>query len=177
MTTEYTKPLPRPANEELSKPFWEAAKGHQVALQRCTACSHRFFYPREACQRAKRELEPKEISWPGTDTAAGQLTPLAAHPMYESRRIPLKQLVQRLGLTEYDGPAPFVELGRDPTSVRLPLAQHVGAPAVPVVQVGDRVRPGDLVAEIPEGALGARLHASIAGLVRSVDPEIVIDAG
>ena len=135
------------------------------------------LYPREACQRAKQELKPKEISWPGAESPGGQLTPLAAHPMYESRRIPLKQLVQRLGLREYDQPAPFVELDREPTSVRLPLDQHVGAPAGPVVQAGDRVRPGDLVAEIPEGALGARLHASIAGLVRSVDPEIVIDAG
>ena len=135
------------------------------------------LYPREACQRAKGELKTKEISWPGAGTPGGQLRPLAPHPMYESRRTPLKQLVQRLGLTEFDQPAPFAELDREPASVRLPLAQHVGAPATPVVQAGDRVRPGDLVAEIPEGALGARLHASIAGRVRSVDPEIAIDAG
>ena len=49
MTTEYTKPLPRPAHEELSKPFWDAVKNHEIVMQRCKTCSHRFFYPREAC--------------------------------------------------------------------------------------------------------------------------------
>ena len=49
MTTEYTKPLPSPANAELSKPFWEATKQHELILPHCNACSHTFFYPRETC--------------------------------------------------------------------------------------------------------------------------------
>ena len=39
---------------------------------------------------------------------------------------------------------------------------------------GDRVVAGDVVAEAPEGQLGARIHASIDGVVRGVTPEIVI---
>jgi Na+-translocating ferredoxin:NAD+ oxidoreductase RnfC subunit len=53
--------------------------------------------------------------------------------------------------------------------VRLLLKQHVGAPAVACVRKGDRVARGQLVADIPAGALGARLHASIAGVVSFVD--------
>ena len=49
MTTEYSKPLPRPANAELSKPFWDATKKHEVVLPRCNKCSNTFFYPRETC--------------------------------------------------------------------------------------------------------------------------------
>ena len=135
------------------------------------------LYPREACQRAKQELKPRGISWPGAGTDAGQSTELAPHPMYASRRIPIGQLTRRLGLVQYDNPAPFADIAVQPARVRLPLKQHVGAPAQPVVQAGDRVEAGDLVAEIPEGELGARIHASISGTIQALDPEIVIQAG
>ena len=49
MTTPYAKPLPVPMNEELSRPFWDAAKRHELALPRCKTCSNIFFYPREQC--------------------------------------------------------------------------------------------------------------------------------
>jgi len=51
MTTEYQKPLPRPVNPALTQPFWDAAKRHELNIQRCTHCDHIFFYPREACPR------------------------------------------------------------------------------------------------------------------------------
>ena len=40
--TEYAKPLPRITPE--NRPFWEAARRHQLALQRCADC-RRFRYP------------------------------------------------------------------------------------------------------------------------------------
>ncbi len=51
MTTqaEYKKPLPRPSNPPHTKPFWEAAKQHQLVLPRCKKCSRYHFYPREQC--------------------------------------------------------------------------------------------------------------------------------
>ena len=49
MTTQYTKPMPVPMNPELSKPFWEATKRHELAMPRCKTCSNIFFYPREQC--------------------------------------------------------------------------------------------------------------------------------
>ncbi len=44
---EYTKPLPHP--NEVSQPFWDAAKRHELQIQRCHACGTSIFYPREAC--------------------------------------------------------------------------------------------------------------------------------
>lgn len=44
-----TKPLPRPANKALTKPFWDAAKRHELVMQRCNTCSAWIFYPREQC--------------------------------------------------------------------------------------------------------------------------------
>ncbi len=51
MATEYTNPLPRPLSPELTRPFWEAAKRHELRMPRCTTCDHVFFYPRSECPR------------------------------------------------------------------------------------------------------------------------------
>ena len=69
-------------------------------------------------------------------------------------------------------------LQRDPGPWnRLLLRQHVGRPAVPVVRTGDRVHAGDVVAEIPEKSLGARIHAPIDGIVTRVDAKAIQVAG
>ena len=51
MATEYPKPLPRPLSPELTRPFWEAARGHTLVMPRCKTCDHLFFYPRSECPR------------------------------------------------------------------------------------------------------------------------------
>jgi Na+-translocating ferredoxin:NAD+ oxidoreductase RnfC subunit len=55
--------------------------------------------------------------------------------------------------------------------------QHIGAPAIPTVEPGQRVNQGDPVATPPEGALGARIHASISGTVAEVTDNHVIIEG
>ena len=49
MAAEYAKPLPRPLSPELSRPFWEAARRHELVMPRCKTCDHLFFYPRSEC--------------------------------------------------------------------------------------------------------------------------------
>ncbi|MDH3601503.1 MAG: Zn-ribbon domain-containing OB-fold protein [Candidatus Tectomicrobia bacterium] len=49
MATDYSKPLPRPVNPELTRPFWEAAKRHELVMPRCKTCDQLFFYPRSEC--------------------------------------------------------------------------------------------------------------------------------
>jgi uncharacterized OB-fold protein len=51
MASDYTKPLTRPVNPELTRPFWQAAKRHELVMPRCTTCAHIFFYPRSECPR------------------------------------------------------------------------------------------------------------------------------
>ena len=48
------------------------------------------------------------------------------------------------------------------------MQQHIGSPAKPLVAAGQRVAVGDLIAQIPEGKLGANVHASIADRVTRV---------
>ncbi|MEJ2515522.1 MAG: electron transport complex subunit RsxC [Gammaproteobacteria bacterium] len=51
-----------------------------------------------------------------------------------------------------------------PSRLVLPLSQHIGQPAEPVVAVGDRVLRGQPVAR-PRGYVGAKVHASSSGQV------------
>jgi len=55
-----------------------------------------------------------------------------------------------------------------PAELVLPLHQHIGAPANPVVQVGDRVLKGQPIAE-PEGYVSAPLHAPTSGTVTAIE--------
>ncbi len=96
------------------------------------------------------------------------------HPMREYRLIPTHRLMARLGLTEWERQVcPLDETDYRPDRVSIPLRQHIGAPALPVVSGGDRVAVGDPIARIPEGQLGASVHASIAGRVAKVDAAMI----
>jgi electron transport complex protein RnfC len=54
-----------------------------------------------------------------------------------------------------------------PKEVVLPVRQHAGKPATPIVTAGQRVERGDLVAE-PDGWVSSPIHASASGEVLSV---------
>ena len=54
-------------------------------------------------------------------------------------------------------------------TVYISVAQHIGAPSVPVVAVGDKVKVGQVVAE-PGGFVSAFIHSSVSGTVKSIGP-------
>ncbi len=56
-----------------------------------------------------------------------------------------------------------------PKQLVLPIAQHVGDPAQPIVGIGERVLKGQLIAD-PDGTIGAPVHASSSGKVVAIEP-------
>lgn len=54
---EYKKPLPHPTVP--SRPFWDAAKRHELQIQCCGSCGAHIFYPREVCA----ECLSSELRW------------------------------------------------------------------------------------------------------------------
>jgi electron transport complex protein RnfC len=56
-----------------------------------------------------------------------------------------------------------------PRQLVIPLRQHIGNPAKPVVNVGDRVLKGQLIAEA-DGTISAAVHASSSGTVAAIEP-------
>ncbi|QIB68845.1 electron transport complex protein RnfC [Aminipila butyrica] len=83
----------------------------------------------------------------------------------EMRKLPSKRLIARIGLRDFDKPAPMAECPLQVQEVHIATRQHVGAPAEAVVQVGDRVEVGQKIGQIPADSLGAAIHASISGTV------------
>ena len=58
-----------------------------------------------------------------------------------------------------------------PKQAIFPLSQHIGAPAKPVVQKGDKVKVGTLIAEAG-GFVSAPIHSSVSGTVYKIDTAI-----
>lgn len=97
------------------------------------------------------------------------------NPMREYRLIPSKRLIARLDIMSFDVEAPFMKKKKvEPDLVGIGLKDHVGAPAVPVVAVGDRVYPGQKIADTGKDTLGVPVHASIQGVVESVKDNLII---
>jgi Na+-translocating ferredoxin:NAD+ oxidoreductase RnfC subunit len=126
--------------------------------------------PKNVCVQAKPTARELGLTFKGSPDE------IEPHPMAEYRRIPTRRLILKLGLEDYPNVGPLVPLRTQPGRVVLPLKQHAGAPALPVVKPGDRVREGDLIAAPAPNALGARIHASIAGTVRAVNGSVTIEA-
>lgn len=62
-----------------------------------------------------------------------------------------------------------------PTQIILPLSQHIGAPAKPIVSVGDRVLTGQRIAEA-NGMVSVPVHASTSGRVVAIEERPIIHA-
>jgi Na+-translocating ferredoxin:NAD+ oxidoreductase RnfC subunit len=104
----------------------------------------------------KKEARKQGLHWEGR--------PVRPHPMNAWRRTPVRKLMQRLGVAGYANTGALRRETIRPALVRLPLLQHSGAPAIPVVKPGQTVRKGDLIAK-PGGKISAAIHASIDGTV------------
>ena len=126
--------------------------------------------PKSVCAQAKPAAREKGLVF------RGKPEEIRPHPLAQSRRVPIHRLMLRLGLAGFSDIGPLEDRPLSPRRVRLPLRQHAGVPAVVVVGPGDRVRVGDLLAAPPAGKLGARIHASIDGIVRSVNGVVEIEA-
>jgi len=154
---------------ETGKDVW-----HQHALLCCQcglctiyACPE-DLYPREACVTGMNNLRERgKGKWEGDKE-------LKVHPMKEARMVPIKRLMKKLDVTQYDAEAHYSPESVQPSKVWIPLKQHVGTAAEPVVKKGQAVKAGDVLAEPPADKLGAFIHASIAGKVVDIKSNMIV---
>ncbi len=90
------------------------------------------------------------------------------------RYILKSRLTARLGLTEYNFPAPLDETAYQPKSVKLLLSQHIGKPADAVVRQGDKVTAGQAVGVASSDALGVDIHTPISGTVTEANDRYIV---
>ena len=55
-----------------------------------------------------------------------------------------------------------------PKSVTIPLSQHLGSPSRPVVETGESVKTGQLIAK-SEGYVSSNIHSSVSGKIAKID--------
>ncbi|MDY3005266.1 MAG: SLBB domain-containing protein [Christensenella hongkongensis] len=128
----------------------------------CTYYACNFgLKPSKIMQRFKAQLmnagvKPKKEVFTTVDTC------------FDTKKLPVSRIISRLGIEEFDVPAPMQQSRLRTDVVRIPLKMHVGAPAVSVVSEGQQVKRGTMIADIREKALGAKIHASITGTVTKV---------
>lgn len=64
-----------------------------------------------------------------------------------------------------------VEISKPPEEIILPVSMHIGAPSKPIVEVGDKVKMGQKVAEAT-GFVSVPIHSSVSGEVIKIEPRL-----
>jgi Na+-translocating ferredoxin:NAD+ oxidoreductase RnfC subunit len=150
-----------------------------AGTQFCCECNLCSLYscpedldPKNVCGQNKRRLAAEKRRWENPP-----FNPKRPELHMENRKAPMKRLIQKLGLTRFRNVGPLTDCLPAPQRVGIKLKQHVGVPCEPVVQVGDRVAVGQVVGRpaVANGkpALGAPVHASIAGTVTRLADGVV----
>ena len=85
----------------------------------------------------------------------------------------MKRLMARLDLVKYNLSAPLQDECVHVKTVKIPLRQHIGAPASAVVNAGDAVEARQMIAE-PGKGLSVGIHASINGKVTEVSDKFIV---
>ena len=94
----------------------------------------------------------------------------------EDRMMSTERWTQYLGVDRYHKHPEYLPEKLNFDHVEIRLSQHIGAPSVPQVSVGNPVSVGQMIAS-PAGGLSVAQHASIDGTVVAVDANrIVIEA-
>jgi Na+-translocating ferredoxin:NAD+ oxidoreductase RnfC subunit len=146
--------------EEYKKAFKSAANCCDCGVCELFACPMKLS-PCRVNRYIKKRLKEKGI------TVERNLKPEARESV-DLIKIPTDRLVARLGLISYHGRHAQDCYNIEPEEVYLLFSQHIGMPALPVVQVGDRVQKGDLIAAANEKGLSANIHASVGGTITEI---------
>jgi Na+-translocating ferredoxin:NAD+ oxidoreductase RnfC subunit len=140
----------------------------------CSSCGLCEMYscfqslsPRTLMDTCKSQLREHGVPVPKVDTAP-------VHEQRKGRYVPMSRLIYRLGLSEYNHPAPLSDVAVLANRVKLKLGQHIGAPAVPVVSEGEKVTKGQLIANLDQSKLGCPIHASIDGYVSRITEQYIL---
>ena len=153
--------------EEYPEEFTEASVCCACGICELTACCQGIS-PRRVYQQVKEILAKNKLRY----QHKGELK---ADPDREYRMLPSERFKARIGVARYDTGIPeFRAETFVPSHIELPLRQHIGAPAKPVVKVGDTVTAGQLIAQA-DGLISANIHTSIDGRVLEVtDAHVII---
>jgi len=157
-----------PVDEQLDDPVIRSA-------QYCCECGvcELVACPMQLNPRGvNREIKQK-LAALGERPVKGELD-LQPRPYRPERAIPTARAAMNAGVHRWYHQEITRFAEAKPARVSIALDSHIGAPATPIVKMGERVSLGQCVAQPPEGKLGVPYHASIAGVVESVGGQMII---
>jgi len=124
--------------------------------------------PRIVCGQIKSHL--RVMGWQAIEKIEKPSVPQVS-ANYANGHVEIDALCRRLGIIDYiEKTAWHTIIHAEEQQVAVddlavPLLQHEGVPARPVVSENERVERGQLIGEIPDGARAARIHSPAAGIV------------
>jgi Na+-translocating ferredoxin:NAD+ oxidoreductase RnfC subunit len=134
----------------------------------CEFACPMWLSPKRVYQEIRAGLQERGVKFPRTEKEYHD------HPMRIYRRITPERLIRRYELSKYSKKIPLEIRSLETWKVRIPTQQHLGKAATPVVNEGDYVQLNQLIADVTDDALGARLFSSIEGRVTYIGPEAVV---
>ena len=116
----------------------------------------------------KRKLAERKLRY--TPAKGETFTPDPTRPY---RQMPIPRWKRLLGGVPFDRKQNYTAGLPAPSVVEILMSQHIGAPSIPTVKVGDTVVRGDRIADAAEG-LSVPQYASIDGRVTYVDAKKIV---
>ena len=145
---------------------------HTMSCCECNLCTlvscPEGLYPAQRCIAGKRRAMAAKAKFTGK-------TREEPHPLIDYRRTPVKKIMARLGLLQFQNRGELTSLPLHPEQLTIPLRQHIGAPAAPMVSVGDEVEKYQKIATVEE-KLGAEIHSPVKGRVTGMDEKNIVIA-
>ncbi|MEJ8553328.1 4Fe-4S dicluster domain-containing protein [Tepidibacter sp. Z1-5] len=126
--------------------------------------------PKRVNSYIKKELVKNNIKYERNEKI------LKDHPFRDYRKVPSKNIVNRMGLKKYYNKKVELYDELQIEKVSIPLKQHIGISAIPIVNLLQFVEKGQLIATCEIDEMGANIHASISGIVIEISENIGIQA-
>lgn len=156
-----------------------AGEANVLGTNFCCECNLCSLYscpedldPRNVCVISKRALAQAGKKWPNPP-----FNPKRPDMHLVNRQAPTRRLMTKLDLLRFNNVGPLRDDLLAVAKVGIKLKQHIGSPCEPVVTVGQKVRKGDKVGDLPvkdnKPAMGAPVHASIDGKVTAIHEGVV----
>ncbi len=152
---------------------FEALKSAQLCCE-CGVCEM-YACPMEMSPKKMNQAVKKHLSENGIRYSPTSRETLSSD-MRLYRQVQTDRLVARLGLRPYMHIHLDAVTSYTPKSVTIKLRQHIGEPARPTVETGQYVKAGVCIGDIPDKGLGAKIHASLSGVVEVHADRIIITA-
>lgn len=148
-----------------------APEMHAMACCECNLCTliscPEGLYPGSVSTLSKRFAGSSGMKFDATAFHSS-----GPHPLISYRRTPTKKLKLVLDLNRFGDSGPLSTFHHVPKQLSIPLQQHIGKPAEPLVQIGDRVKQNEKIASVGKD-LGSEIHAPMAAKVIAVNSKTI----